>query len=340
MLDRIVPDADVADSKAQQSFLELAEEVVTHLGMVFHRFMIGSRPLRIFVNGTEKQNAVKPWKPFLEDDPATQHLQPERIRYKTSVIKISAFVLPHHDKLPADVFQETAGPKGWNAHQGFYVYRNRRLLVAGDWLGFGFAKEEHYKLARIQIDIPNSIDADWNIDVKKSHARPPDRIRRDLKRIADLTRKRAVEVYRHRGKTLARGLSQPHVFAWKPVKRGKKNFYQINREHPLIKRALSIPTEHCASVKALLRLLEETVPVEQIWLDKSDAPDDHGRPFESVRERDLIEVMNHVYVVLRQEGFSPAEARRRISAMDAFADFPEIIASLSDKKGKGDSDGN
>ena len=32
---------------------------------------------------------------------------------------------------------EAAGPKGWNAHQGFYVYRNKRLIIDGDWLGLG-----------------------------------------------------------------------------------------------------------------------------------------------------------------------------------------------------------
>jgi hypothetical protein len=42
----------------------------------------------------------------------------------------------------------------------------KRLLLAGDWLGM-FRKEEHYKLTRIQIDLPNSLDADWQIDIKK-----------------------------------------------------------------------------------------------------------------------------------------------------------------------------
>ncbi|EQD56779.1 hypothetical protein B1A_11391, partial [mine drainage metagenome] len=30
-----------------------------------------------------------------------------------------------------------AGPGGWTVHQGFYVYRNQRLLLAGSWLGLG-----------------------------------------------------------------------------------------------------------------------------------------------------------------------------------------------------------
>ena len=62
----------------------------------------------------------------------------------------------------------------------------------------------------------------------------------------------------------------------------------------------------------MLKLLEETVPVEQIWLDKADAPDDHGKPFEMMREKELIEVMVQVYSILRTDGYSPTEARRQI----------------------------
>ena len=82
------------------------------------------------------------------------------------------------------------------------MYRNRRLLLPGDWLGLEFQKEEHYKLARILVDLPNSSDEEWDIDVRKSRARPPLRFRDDLLRIARATRRRAVEVYRHRGKTI------------------------------------------------------------------------------------------------------------------------------------------
>ena len=229
MLDRIVDESDADDGDAQQRFLTLVDDVERHLAVVFHRFMVGSRPLRIYINGKDKDQLVKPWSPFLEDHAATQQLQLERIHFKGTIVKVRPFVLPHHDKLDSDIFESAGGPRGWNAHQGFYVYRNKRLLVAGDWLGLRYAKEEHYKLARIQVDIPNNMDGEWSIDVKKSHAHPPAAIRKDLKRVAELTRKRAVEVYRHRGRTLARDASQPHVFAWKPVKRGSKKFYAINR---------------------------------------------------------------------------------------------------------------
>ena len=65
------------------------------------------------------------------------------------------------------------GINGWNEQQGFYIYRQNRLIVAGEWLLPKLQKKEQYKLARIRIDIDNQLDAEWKIDVKKSIAVPP-----------------------------------------------------------------------------------------------------------------------------------------------------------------------
>ena len=67
----------------------------------------------------------------------------------------------------------------WYDLQGFYIYRNNRLLLFGDWLGL-FSKNEHFKNARILIDIPNRLDHEWKIDIKKATATPSLRIRKDL----------------------------------------------------------------------------------------------------------------------------------------------------------------
>src|SRR5207249_176021 len=99
-------------------------------------------------------------------------------------ITVHPYVLPHVSHLDPLAHAAAGGPRGWNAQQGFYVYRSKRLLVAGDWLGLGFQKEPHMSLARIQLDIPNSTDHDWDIDVRKSRARPPGILRDDLARIA------------------------------------------------------------------------------------------------------------------------------------------------------------
>ena len=123
---------------------------------------------------------IEAWDPFLEDHESVERLSEEPFTLSDGNISVKGFILPHHSRLSPQEHADAAGPRGWNAHQGFYIYRNRRLLVAGDWLQLGMQKEEHFKLARIRIDLPNSSDHAWQIDVKKSRARPPSILRKGL----------------------------------------------------------------------------------------------------------------------------------------------------------------
>jgi len=326
-MDRIVSNVKRSDREAHNHFLEAIEGVEKHLAMVFHRFLEKRNCLKILING----RPVEPWNPFLSESAATQILPEEKFSWKENRLIIQPYVLPHQSKIDQKTFDRAAGINGWNAQQGFYVYRNERLLVAGDWLGLGFKQEEHCKLARIRVDLPNSMDDDWSIDVKKSRARPPAALKSDFKRIARLTRQTAVAIYRHRGKVIARDNADKHVFPWdKKIRRGKI-FYSINQEHPLVKEAMSLPGEHQPIIRALIRLLEETVPVQQIWIDSSTDPEKHSQPFEDIPSREVVEVMTQVYQALRKSGLSPQQARDRILSMEPFQHFEALVQSLSDR---------
>jgi hypothetical protein len=323
-MDRIVGDHTVEDSPARERFLDLAHQTEEYLGMIFHRFLEGTDRLTIRING----GRVESWNPFLERIPATQWLGEETLRFRGERISVQPFVLPHRSKIDRETHQAASGAGGWNARQGFYVYRNRRLLVAGDWLGLPFTKEEHYKLARIRIDIPNVMDQDWQIDVRKSRARPPGVLRKDLERIARLTRERAVAIYRHRGKVVARGHSAGRTFAWQRTVRHGKISYRVDREHPLVRRVLEVPQEYRRDLRSLLRLIEETLPAAAIAIDHSEHPDDQSSPFEVATEREVREVMRAVYRALLNSGLDGEEAKGRLAAMDDFRSYPELLASL------------
>ena len=324
-LDRVVGAAGVNDDRAKARFLELAGVVEKHVAMVFHRFLGRPKAFRILIHG----QSVEPWDPFLADLPATQRLAEEHLTLHGQRVVVRPFILPHHSRLTLTQHKIAAGVGGWNAQQGFYIYRNRRLLVAGDWLRLGFQKEEHCKLVRIQVDLPNSLDADWSIDVKKATARPPGPLRDDLQRIASVARQRATEIYRHRGKVIARPASQDYAFVWDRVVRRGRTFYRVNREHPLIRATRAIlDHDQAESFDATLRLVEETVPTPLIALDHSQAPEAQATPFEDTPTAGVIAVMERIYISLRADGLSDAAARERISSMEPFQLFPEIVASF------------
>ena len=57
--------------------------------------------------------------------------------------------------------------------------------------------------------------------------------------------------------------------------------YVINREHPLIKEALQTDDADTSSLHRLLRLIEEYIPIQQIWVDVAEGDETQSQPFES-----------------------------------------------------------
>lgn len=328
-MDRVVGLAKPDDNTAYRQFLEAMEEVKNHIAMVFHRYLEKPSGLKLWLNS----RAVDAWDPFLKKEKATRELPPERLFCSGRAVTVTPHILPHQSKISSDTHRKASGPAGWNAQQGFYVYRNERLLVAGEWLGLGFQKEEHYKLARIQIDLPNSMDSDWQIDVKKSRAKPPGPVRYDLRRIARLTREQAVQVYRHRGKVTARRASQQHVFIWQQKTRHGKYFYEINRDHPLINEVMLSTGKPI--VEPMLRMLEETVPAAHIMITSSEEPEKVSSPFENCTYESVRHLIESLYASFCRSGCSHQEALLRLHSIEPFNHRPELLEAFNNQIKKG-----
>lgn len=335
-LDRIVGDAPATNSAAHTRFLRQIAEVREHLSMIFHRFLAGPKPrLRIWINGQENEHRVEPWDPFLEGHTCTTCTPADPVPFGGAIVSIRGYVLPHKDKLGDELHRAGSGPRGWNAQQGFYIYRNDRMLVSGDWLRLGrgrpWTKEEHYKLARLSIDIPNSMDSEWALDVKKSTASPPGNIRDKLMKLAEKVRSDARKVFAHRGEYGPRGdrgrgeLERP----WKATSRGGHTVYKIRRDHVLVSGLLKKMGSLRPEVDSLLRFLEETVPIQQIWLDTADGDQEHAIPYEGISEELILGDMKRSWELLLESGCSVEEARLQIGTMDPFHRYPELIEKLT-----------
>jgi len=254
--------------------------------------------------------------------------KPEMKLEKGKII-LKGFVLPHRSKLSATEYSYGKGPKeSWTAHQGFYVYRNKRLLVAGDWLGF-FKKEVHYDLCRILIDLPNDVDDDWQIDIKKSVARPPIRLRDQILSVAKDVRAQALEVYRHKGGVIRRKYSGKEFFQmWEERKRHGKRFYKLNRSHPMISDIIDSVGDQKQDVEKLLQFIEETVPIPLITLRENENIDPHGQPFEGGDQETVRLTIRAMFDNLRGNGKSPEEAKAIILNIEPFNFFPQYLEHL------------
>jgi len=190
-----VMDREVSMSFAERDMHDLIDRVERHLAMVFHRYLDDSGPrVDILINARK----LKAWDPFLSRHPATWRSPEAPIGHGDAKVTAQAFVLPHKDRLTSKEYIDAGGPDGWSSQQGFYIYRGRRLLVAGSWLGLGrgraWSKDEAHRLARLRLDIPNLADSDWKLDIRKSSAHPPVWLRSQLTRLAEEARDRARRV--------------------------------------------------------------------------------------------------------------------------------------------------
>jgi hypothetical protein len=326
-LDRIVTAGYKPDD-----FGDLIDNIEKHLAMVFHRLIDGTRPkFRLTLNG----RAVRPWDPFMSDHPSkTWSAHPAKQTTDAGVIEIEGHVLPHKDMLSAEEFEAAGGPNGWTAQQGFYIYRNKRLLVAGGWLGLGqgraWNREESHRLARIRLDIPNTADAEWKIDIRKSTARPPVALRPWLTRLAEDTRDRARKVFAFRGMpTAGRGRASVEQ-AWRVEHSNSGTRYRIDEKHPAIAAALDASGERAPLIKAMLRVIEETVPVQRIWLDTAEHRDTPRTGFSGEPPAAVVQVLQTLFEdMVGRKAMSAESARKSLLSTEPFQNYPALIATLS-----------
>ena len=326
-LDRIVTEGYQAED-----FADLIDDIETHLAMVFHRLIEGPHPkFQLSING----RAVRPWDPFMTDHPSkTWSSHPAKRATASGPIEIEGHVLPHKDRLSAEEFEAAAGPNGWTAQQGFYIYRNERLLVAGGWLGLGqgrvWNREESHRLARIRLDIPNTADADWKIDIRKSTARPPVALRSWLTRHAEDTRERARKVFAFRGiPTAGRGRA-PIEQAWRVEHTAGGTKYRIDEKHPAVAAALEAGAEQVSLIRAMLRVIEETVPVQRIWLDTAEHRDTPRTGFTGEPPEAIVQVLRTLFEdMVGRKGMSAEDARKALLSTEPFQNYPALVAALA-----------
>jgi hypothetical protein len=316
----------------QQDFLDLMDRVEQHLAMVFHRYLEGSHPrLRILLN----DRPVAPWDPFLPN-PATWSSPIESLATSCGNVVVQCHVLPHKDHLESQEYQRAAGPEGWTGQQGFYVYRNERLLVAGSWLGLGhgrsWTKEEAHRLARIRLDITNSADSEWKLDIRKSTARPPLALRPRLTKLAEDTRKRARRVFAHRGSAVTFGSSDTLVQAWRTEHSPAGIRYRIDEEHPVIKTVLEDAGSMRPQIHAMLRVIEETVPVQRIWLDTTEEKEVPRIDFSCDPSTEVLKVLGVIFRnMVIKKGMDPSLARAQLLRTEPFNNYCDLVMSLPDE---------
>lgn len=196
-----------------------------HLRLTFHRFMDAPKEsVSIFLNGDK----LKPCDPFLTRHTQTKAYPEEIVKIEGENVAVKAFILPVESKLTPDDIDLMGGLN--RSLQGFWVYRNRRLIIPGTWFKLT-NKKELTKLARVRVDLPNTLDSVWDIDVKKSSAVIPMQFRKAFLSVLDTVTGNSEQRYVYRGRKES---DRNTVCIWNRTSYQKMFRYQVNLEHPLI----------------------------------------------------------------------------------------------------------
>jgi hypothetical protein len=331
-LDRIINSETNLEEAFQRQFLEIKK----YLEMVFHKYLEDeNRKLDIHVG----LGRCVGYDPFLKNNKYSYELASES--FEGDRVTIHPHVLPHISKRTEVETINGAGIRGWNAQQGFYVYRNRRMIVSGGYLDLDLKAEEHYKLARIEIDLNNEQDHEWSIDVRKAVAYAPQKYRRELTRIAKATRQTASEAYRRRAMgpkgRRSRGLKND---IWLRKKNGDKVLYVINRDSPVIKKILSEYDLDNKWIEKLFYSIEKSVPHKTIIMDEqelegsiADVSSDINPP-----PPELVNLCIEFYKQFISDGKSHEEAARITISMEPFNAHPAYRARLDGLREENEND--
>lgn len=213
----------------EQALDNRMREVRDHLELVFHRYLSGDGPRKVTI--TVNDNPLVPFDPFFTTR-STIVMDDERIEIpgRRGQVIIRPYILPHPSRMSKFELEKYGGKDGLRKLQGFYIYRNKRLLTWGTWFRL-LRMDEFTKLARVRVDIPNTLDDLWTLDVKKSTAYPPEivktRLRQIIGTISNSSRK--TWTFRRR-KELDDNIS--HIWSRSETREGIRYF--INPDHPLL----------------------------------------------------------------------------------------------------------
>ena len=232
-----------------------------HLSLVFHRFLSGEpglKKINILMNGLP----IEPQDPFLLGK-STQLMDEEVVNIRDSAVKIKPYILPHISNLTKDELDKLGGKDGLRKSQGFYVYRNKRLLVWGTWFRL-MRQGDLSKLARVQVDIPNSLDDLWTLDIKKSTATPPEEVKKNLRIIIEKIASGSKRTWTYRGK---KETKDSIVHIWNAMNIRGSKYYSINRDPPIVTTFIDKYPESKKLIDVLLKEIETNIPLNSLYID-------------------------------------------------------------------------
>ena len=335
-----------SDKGNKENFNQKVSDIIRYCEVIFHRFISSDGSINIYactVDDFKNPRKLKAWDPFFTKKSEWEDMQ----KTDKNNVEATIYTLPHVSESTESDREYMAGINGMLEHQGFYIYRNKRLLIPGGWLGLDKSIKLHQStnLARIKLDLPNDQDEDWRLTTNKSEVIPPDRLKKTLIKWAKLARTKAQNKFKHRAKTSIRKSQTDTQKVWNYNKAVKGKYIPVvNRKHPFVKEVFENVSQNKVSkkdIENLLKLVEKKLPLEHI----ASEYDNDFKSFNIERKHkefgfDETIRFQELYKEYIEKDYSEEEAFKMARATEPFDDYAAEIESLKHLFIKEDKNGN
>jgi hypothetical protein len=237
---------------------QITEVTSDYLSLVFHRFMERkSNTLKIRINN----NLIAPFNPFPTTIPDFRPLEFKQKLFSTDTIKIEGFVLPSRS------INESQNNSLWTTKnrslmdmEGIYIYRADRLIHFGGWNGL-IKKAPRLQLARLRVDIGNSVDHLLHLNVAKSQIEIPHDLKVAFEKYIDELKTHAEREFFNRGiRNFSSNLKEDNVQLFERKASNKGTLLEVNSSFPLLKSLMSeLKKEQLTKLNLVIRMINTRI---------------------------------------------------------------------------------
>lgn len=237
---------------------QITEVTSDYLSLVFHRYMERTlNPLQIRINN----HVIESFNPFPTTIPDFRPIEFKQKNFSTDTIKIEGFVLPSRSiDESQNISLWTTKNRSLMDMEGIYIYRSDRLIHFGGWNGL-IKKAPRLQLARLRVDIGNSVDHLLHLNVAKSQIEIPHDLRVAFEKYIDELKIQAEREYFNRGiRKFSSNRNKDNFQLFDRKASSKGTLLELNSDFPLLKSLIEgLEKDQLSKLNLLIRMINTRI---------------------------------------------------------------------------------
>jgi hypothetical protein len=230
---------------------EITEVTADHLSLVFHRFLDRKKsPLNIRINNV----MLNPFNPFPTNENDLRPIEFKQKGFGTDSIKLEGFILPSRcidETKQSNITQWTTKHRSLTDMEGIYIYRADRIILFGGWNGL-IKKAPRLQLARLRVEIGNSVDHLLHLNVAKSQVIIPHDLKDAFEEYINQLKEESIKEFYNRGTKKIPTKKEKAISLFERNPSNKGMLLEINTNFPVLQ---SLNSELSVSAQAKLKIV-------------------------------------------------------------------------------------